>query len=398
MRFIGYDRCSYSIAKTLVLAHMLRSVEVQPHHIVEAWYSSTWSNETLQLFRASCVSILSESLPSTIGPTVVRDEVHGYLDVWAHRAVPKTDNDVMVDWFLKSCRSGFFFMQTCNFHRKQDRNDLLHYFMTGEFGLHCFGQDSSPAREGRVASLAMFSVPYHSPLLNEYEQDLVGTTILMQTIMDELDTNSNVSVMEAIYNVKVRQVHLLQEGVQSGVVQLDLRYGDIQPWELIDRRLWQEIIDLKADSISWFNLLDYLQRPENVHELAHAWSTTSTKHYGYSKNWPTTCKGFYIEDYKTGSTRRRILKNAIEGAIQDGKKSGVDRLMALPSYDSPTNVTGYHLCNQMRSTWVEKFRLGAQSVLQENGTSLVIQNDMLHYSPLLRSCQSVYLSWQYSSS
>jgi hypothetical protein len=60
IRFIGYDRSTYSIAKNLVITHMLSSISVLPHHIVEAWYSSTWSYETLIFFCNSYITLLNQ--------------------------------------------------------------------------------------------------------------------------------------------------------------------------------------------------------------------------------------------------------------------------------------------------------------------------------------------------
>jgi hypothetical protein len=397
VRFIGYDRSTYSVAKTLVLAHMLRSTAgVQPHHIVEAWYSSTWSYETLMFFRSSCMALLSgEGLPDTTAPPTERNEIQRYIEHWAYHAVPMTDTDVAVRWFFESVPSGRVYTQTCSFHRPQDRISLLKYFMTGEFGPHCFG-DASPSQSERVASLAMFSVPDGSPRDNISDQDRVSNTILMQDILNELDVNGNgaISILEAMYNIEVRQIRLLQEGVQSEQVQLDLRYGNVQPLRRSDSKILHEIRDWEADSMSWSNLADYFL-PDQFHELAQYWSTDTTKHYGYTMNWSLTCYGAQLCDYDLAEERKKILLDAIETAVQNIKASGSDKIVTAPSFEHTEDVAWEYLGRQLSSTWVKYFKNEAQSVTQESGTRLILQDEMQLRSPISRTSLSIYMSWQY---
>lgn len=145
-------------------SHMLRSATVQSHHIIEAWYSTTWTYETLMFFRSSCLALLNEGLPSTLSQFGALVEVLRYLDHWAHTAVPSRDTDVIEQWLLvaASSKNVYTILSCCSFHRKQDRIALLNYFMTGELGPHCFVDDDASQPE-RVASLAMFSVPLGAP-------------------------------------------------------------------------------------------------------------------------------------------------------------------------------------------------------------------------------------------
>jgi hypothetical protein len=401
LRFIGYDRSTFSVAKTLVLAHMLRSTAgVQPQHIIEAWYSSTWTYETLMFFRSSCIALLmnGEGLPDTTAPPTERDEIERYLQHWTYDAVPLTDTDMAVRWFFESVQSGRAYTQTCSFHRRQDRTALLNYFMTGEFGPHCFGEEEHhhAAPVERVASLAMFSVPDSSPKDNISDQDRVNNTVLMQDILNELETNDNsdISIMEAMYNVKVRQIRLLQEGVQSGQVKLDIRYGNVQPLQRSDSKILQEIREWEADSISWSNLVDYFL-PDQFHELAQYWSTDTTKHYGYSMNWSSACYGAQLSDYELAEERKKILLDAIESAIQNAKASGLDKIVSAPSFEHTEDVAWDYLGRQLSSTWVKYFKNAAQSVLKESGTRLILQDELQLRSPILRTCISIYMSWQY---
>ena len=163
-----------------------------------------------------------------------------------------------------------------------------------------------------VGSLTMWSVPHWAPLTNEYDQDRVHNTILTEHIIHEINNNasSDISIVDAMYNIKLRQIQQLQECIQNDYVQIDLRYGDIQPLDSIDGVLLHEIKSLRADTISWSNLVDYFV-VEQFHELAHYWSTESTLHYGYTMNWPLTMYGTYISVYHTIKERATILDETI---------------------------------------------------------------------------------------
>jgi hypothetical protein len=69
--------------------------------------------------------------------------------------------------------------------------------------------------------------------------------------------------------------------------------------------------------------------PERLHELAQFWLAGATKHFGYTKNWPTTCKGTFIEDYKTVSGRQKILQDTMAAAEQEAKTTSVGRLIEV---------------------------------------------------------------------
>ena len=392
IRFIGYDRSAYSVAKTLVLAHMMRSVDVQAHHIIEVWYSSTWTYETLMFFRSSCLALLSEGLPLTTGNDFARGQVHQFLNHWAHTAVPLSYTEGLTRYFIEFTSFILFAcISPCSFSRKQDRIALVNYFMTGEFGPHCFGESDADQTE-RIASLAMFSVP--DGLSGKHSLDFVTSTILIQSLLDEFDINSSISIVESIYNMKARQIRLLQDGVKSGRIQLDLRYGDIKPRFCISSKLLCEIHDLKADTMSWSNLLDFFPIC-HIHELAHFWSTDATTHYGYTMNWSWYCYGTYIRDYSTVAERTKIMQDTVEAAALEATKIGMVKLILVPTYDSIEHLTSYHLCCQLQKYWLKYFQNGAQSVLKEHGTSLFMQNEKLLRSPLFRTDRSIYLSWKY---
>jgi hypothetical protein len=412
IRFIGYDRSTYSIAKSLVITHMLSSISVTPHHIVEAWYSSTWSYETLILFRYSCITLLNQDdgimTQTTTHPSSAKDEIYKYIYHWAHDATPITETDAIQRWFYESCECGHVYTQTCSFHRKKDRIALLQYFMTGEFGTKQLVNtmvdltSATPSTTTTtvhptemVGSLAMYNVPDWAPPANKTDQDRVNNTILLQSILDELEThNFDLTIMDAMYNIKIQQVTSLQQCVQSGQIQIDVRYGDIQPLHKANPDLLDEIRHFQADTISWSNLVDYFLVAQ-FHELAQYWSTDTTTHHGYTMNWPTTCYGTSISDYPTILERRAILQDTITTQVEDAATSGVGQLVTVPSFEHTEDVTSDLLSRRLRPTWLSYFRSEARHVLKRMGGNLYLKDEMQLHSPILRTNRSIYLTWKY---
>lgn len=403
MNFIGYDRSTYSIAKTLVIAQMLQQSAVTSHHIIEAWYSSTWNYETFMLFRFTCITLLKDdayinqqqSIMSY--PNSAQEEIRQYLHHWAYDAVPISAVEAVQRWLYASSHQGQVYTQTCSFHRYNDRKSLLQYFTTGEFNSNHQKQSNTEM----VGSLAMWSVPDWAPNSNKTDQDRVNNTVLLKSILDEINNhpNQDISIMAAMYNIKLRQVSYLQRAVQNSEIQIDIRYGDIKPLHKANLFLVDEICDLKATTMSWSNLVDYFDIGQ-FHELAHHWSsrnsdgTALTTHYGYTMNWPTTCFGSSISDYHTRKERKKIFFDTIESARQESEETGVGVLVTKPTFEHTEDQTGEFLGRQLRPKWVEYFINEGKTLLPGN-QSIVVNDEMQLDSPILRTNRSIYLTWTY---
>lgn len=402
MKFIGYDRSTYSLAKTLVIAQMLQQPTVSPHHIIEAWYSSTWNYETFMLFRYTCITLLNNdayidkqrSIMSY--PGNVNEEIRQYLHHWAYDAVPISAVEAIQRWFYESSKHGQVYTLTCSFCRYNDRISLLQYFMTGEFN----SNNKNQANMEMVGSLAMWSVPDWAPNPNMSDQDRVNNTVLFQSILDEIKShpNDDIHIMNAMYNIKLRQVRNLQRAVQSKEIQIDIRYGDIQPLHRANRYLIDEIRDLKATTMSWSNLVDYFD-VGLFHELAHDWSSindngSTTTHYGYTMNWPTTCFGTIISDYPTRKERAKLVFEMIEVAKKEAEKTGIGYLVTVPSFEHTEDQGGELLAKHLRPKWVEYFVKEGKTFLPMN-RNIVVNDAMQLHSPILRTNRNIYLSWTY---
>ena len=51
MRFVGIDLNDFAVARSLVITAMLRNSDIPVTHILQVWYSSTWSWETVSSFK-----------------------------------------------------------------------------------------------------------------------------------------------------------------------------------------------------------------------------------------------------------------------------------------------------------------------------------------------------------
>jgi hypothetical protein len=397
MNFIGYDRSTYSIAKTLVIAHMLRQQSVTPHHIVEAWYSSTWNYETFMLFRYACITLLNDNAyidqqqSSQSYPKNTLEEIRKYLHYWAFDAIPISSNDAILRWLYESCGHGHVYTQTCSFHRLLDRTALLQYFTTGEFGSNMNKSKVTPITE-MVGSLAMWNVPAWAPNDNKTDQHRVNNTVLLQSILDEIkDNETDITIVDAMYNIKIRQIAKLQQLVQSEQIKIDIRYGDVQPLHRGNIHLIDEIRDAHATTMSWSNLMDYLELTD-FHELAQYWSSNATTHYGYTMNWPTICFGTSISDYRTRKERKEILFDTLKASVKNANKSGARQLITVPTFEHTEDQTGDLLGQRLRPVWVDYFR---DQAIEVNASLNIVKDEMQLYSPILRTNRSIYLTWTY---
>ena len=237
-------------------------------------------------------------------------------------------------------------------------------------------------------------------MIHDFIQYTLNNTVLVQSILDEIMNHpkKDISVMEAMYNIKLRQVTNLQRAVQNKSIQIDIRYGDIKPLHKANLYLVDEIGDLKAATMSWSNLVDYFEMGL-FHELGHHWSSrhsdgTMTTHYGYTMNWPTTCFGTSISDYATRKERKKILFELIEMAKKELEETRIGDLVTLPTFEHTEDQTAELLGSQLRPKWVEYFfNMGKQLIPEKD--SIVVNDDMQLHSPILRTNRSIYLTWTY---
>lgn len=129
-RFVGYEMSEFSVAKFSVIAHMMRDSDAPLLHLVQVWYSSTWSQGALESFRRSVSSVLNSS-PDPLSDS--ERKIHSYLKNWM-TVEPVSAASARQRWLDKILRnsSGNHIFDTCSFRHKQDRLALSKHFLTGE--------------------------------------------------------------------------------------------------------------------------------------------------------------------------------------------------------------------------------------------------------------------------
>jgi hypothetical protein len=158
-----------------------------------------------------------------------------------------------------------------------------------------------------------------------------------------------------------------------------------------------EIASLCPHTISWSNVIDYFL-PPNFHELARACSTkeeqngtgSTTKHVGYSMNWPVVTFGVSIVDFESPAKCMEIIENSNE-TYRRLLTAGRNRrnVFAFPLRRNPENTTAHTLSVGTYKRWVDFF-------FRESG-AIVHKDQLEELNPLHISVAPVSLAWAYST-
>jgi hypothetical protein len=406
IRFVGYDWSTYSVAKSAAMAKLLEIAT--PEQVVEAWYSSTWTESTLAAFKRACKMAL-HTYPGEPEEHADR-EVKAYLSHWL-AAEPISAKRARRRWMKLSADPTriWVYSSTTNFHQAIDREHLLLYFMSGEFIA------KKHRKEAKVGSLTTWSNPDWALRDNHGDQDRVVNTVVLQDILDEMtssSTKSSLSVLDYLMKVKVRDVARLQQHMKTNAVYIDVRYGDVQVLQsLAGKALGDEIRSLRPDSMSWSNMLDYMVLSE-LHELAwycsHPQKDKPTIHYGYSMHWPSAVFGTDINDYETEAERKFLLNQAMGDKAEElGEQSGASTLLTIPYFEHPRKLVGAQLAHVMKPDWLKHFRKSASRQVifhghidknkKSCGELEVLHQEICSHWPVSRSDQTIFLTWQYKN-
>jgi hypothetical protein len=119
--WIGIEASSFACAKTMVIVAMLEDENAHLTSILQVWFSSCWSKQTLSDFRDAVRFVLSkDSLDS---------EVRKILEHWI-KVEPLSISKAREAWF-KSIDLAIF-VPVSNAVRLSDRLAFMNYFLTGQ--------------------------------------------------------------------------------------------------------------------------------------------------------------------------------------------------------------------------------------------------------------------------
>eukprot|EP00923_Selenidium_pygospionis_P032895 GHVN01057887.1.p1 GENE.GHVN01057887.1~~GHVN01057887.1.p1 ORF type:complete len:756 (-),score=125.67 GHVN01057887.1:119-2386(-) len=429
LRFVGFEMSEFSVAKYKIIAFMLSIPSIPVSTILEVWFSSTWSINTLRSFRLTAESVRRDALSS---PTDAK--VMSYINHWCC-AEPVSAAEARQLYFSNLERyASNALMGICSFVRLIDRLALCHYLLTGEVSLSAEAaevvrrrrqrrrhkrdtENESEETKGQVGSLCMWSCPVGSPPL---EADVAFNCVAFMTLLDEYALNPNLSIMdlftiricEDMSRIRVMMMNkLLTIDLHQGVVKI-VNSGGVE--DLNNEALIKNIASMRPRTISWSNCIDYFL-PEYFHDVARRCSVHGNcTHYGYSMNWLTMIYGCWIGDYDRDVKRdKKIADDVLDVSlgfkkppdrIQKNRLSKrVDDLLVDPLYDTPYNLTALHLAHQHHSKWVDYFFDAATLSLDGSLTSLnrdLIRGDVYISDfafPLHRTTTSVYITWRYDA-
>ncbi|KAJ2997985.1 hypothetical protein HDV02_004987 [Globomyces sp. JEL0801] len=359
-QFIGYEASAFSVAKTMVIASMLkRSDKMIFDAILQVWYSSCWSTDTLKAFREA----VSEAKLGCID-----DNVLALLNHWA-KSNPQSANYAQNRWLQKIDTSNF--TSVVNALKLESRNTLSQYFLSGQL------------LPGTVASIAMFEAPTSLRSSRSRNESVFHSLDYSQLIDATKKSNNNfVSGAISILRSKIARLNKL---IVSGKVNVV-----VKPPAIISPafpKVIKEISSLNPYSISWNNCLDYLPR-EKFHTLARACSAAEdTIHFGYSMNWPGDVKGGSCLSFPVGEHFHEIMKTSRLGISLMYTMLGVNGLLRDPPIDNPINIFDISARTQCYKYWTKHFFENVPNIGQ-------IEPSI--YSVFSRSNSSLFLTWSSS--
>ena len=249
LRFVGFERSAYAVAKTLVIWEMIALIErptpasALTRAVLQVWFSTTWTLQTSTIFKAAVRGALHRYQGRST------DDVRAILGHWA--ASPGVT--------LQTARSRWLddgqkkagppkSLKIAQFSQRQDRLAAAAYKLTGSFGV-----DSSIAAPGLVGSVVFFDTPDGTPPLSDVETVL--GTIALQTQL-ETAYNLNSTLIHAVEVLHVENIQKLIRRGRSGDVVVELHHKPVEeaveliaamhPWTMS----WEQCLNQSHRTVS----------------------------------------------------------------------------------------------------------------------------------------------------
>ncbi len=280
MRYIGYDKSVVVVTRNKVLYQMiLENKDIDS--ILQVWFSSGWSQKTLDDFQHCCAEVLKDfdSLADE------NTKVKALLTHWMKTNVSM--KSVQGQWTMHVSEHLLDPLQ--NLLTKQDRVEYARYIGTG----HLFGIKKEDYIFG---NLSMFSLPASFEGFKREEE-----SILAAISMDRFEYTTSLFA-SVIQKVKTGLRTLIQH-IQNNYIVCEFRDADMS---LEKRELFETIKDMNAKGIDWSNIPDYLKH-DDFFKMAKACDGANTTHTLHFMNWQIYVYGTCIMDYQNSMNPRRIM-------------------------------------------------------------------------------------------
>ncbi|CAB5308274.1 unnamed protein product [Rhizophagus irregularis] len=331
-KFIGYEGSVYAVAKTNVIKEMMVK-KVPIRSIIEVWFSSVWTMETLKYFEKAVKSVLQfGDAPNDGPPNPTKKELHpkvrSLISHW-NKSIrsPKSHQEAHKLWTKTFISEDNVFFIVANLVEPRDRVQVARHILTGEFPL----MDDQPPKN-LIASITMFNC--NNGILPHSSNEFMLQMMPMDTILSK-NQRKEISFLNAIYNflenaiIKVCNWLSPLEG-QAGKIEIYLHF---QPVTNDNSALLASIRQLDPWIMSWSNICDYFY-VHDFHKMLRACSGNDTIHIMTSIDWFKEVFGAHIMEYD-GRVRHGMLIDAQK------KISMAEKVVDPSGYFQYTNVISH---------------------------------------------------------
>ena len=377
VRFVGIDLNDFAVAKSLIILAMMKNTSIPVNHILQVWYSSTWSKATVASFKKIVLGM---------EPAIQSSGARQLLEFWKGAEAPD----------LESCRHKWlqYFVSDerrwdactiASFIRPCDRLAACKYFVTGEVG--------EQGLEPEVGSMTMWALPpffqYTLPLHNA---DSIFATMNLEGYLPV--PADGVDIVQHFVQDILKKLGHIRKLLVDGRLQVDIWQEEVT---LGQSQLIEKIFSLSPAGISWSNILDYVDLA-SFHVLATKCSAEdgSTMHYAYSMDWVKDVYGITLADWCRGrqAIRTSMLIELETGkALQAfGKETELDSLLLLPGFGCPSRIWIYITAMHLHDSWVKRFVSTSASA----PVNLRFLGMCLPFIMHRRFPTNIYLQWSYT--
>lgn len=267
VRFVGIEQSEICVARSLIIYEMIK-MKASYDAILEVWFSTGWSDKTLELFKAACCNII---------PTVQNREVRALIEYWM--TVKLQLGEARTMW-----REGYVsqnsFMPVGNLLRKEDRIAFCWYQFTGQI----FGQVNMQ-NHGNVTMFCR-TAPFE-------EYQLSADTLFASFSLNKFFPY-NGNIFESITKYYKYKLDTFIGLVAERKVECTFYVKTVL---FNNKEAVKEIKSFKADHVDWNNLADYMSK-ETFFRLADGCGSKETIHSLHFMNWTRFIYGSFILDYK----------------------------------------------------------------------------------------------------
>lgn len=368
IKFVGGDLSAYAVAKSNVIAQMMRMGCATPS-IVEVWYSASWTTGTRDDFMRAVNTVGHHDSIKQHGT----EEVRSYISHWVN-AEPVDLETARHEWLSCTNEAECTFIGALK--NREDCLDVCDLVLTGD--VH--GRKGTDV-EIECASIVMFSNPAHC--LPKARNESVLQTIDPEVITKRQGSHPSESLRTAVINLLLERIARLQKRVATHSIQIILMQFKVTPHS---SALNAHLKELDATTVSWSNCIDFLPRDE-FHALAEAIAPRAT-HHAYSLAWMRQVARASVLDFSKASDRRAIFRRAKKHELKMWKSVGAHERFLHPSLGHPINVCDVYLRAQRVASWKEYFLCGAVDCSSESVSDLVP-------CPFARTNSQAFLKWKY---